>query len=191
MKKFALIIALLIAPFIADAQHHGDNPSSPRVDIHEGRSKASDANIFGHILDAASGEHIPYATVAIKGTTIGCAADATGHYNLNNLPVGEHTIVVSAIGYQTIEQPYTAERRRSNELNFRLEEQALLVDEVVVSATRNQSSPDRHGSKCRIFEGLRGHSLGKPLGSDELPVGIACGEHLWQLWCATATHQRS
>ena len=108
MKKFALLIALLIGPFIADAQHHSDNPSSPRVDIHEGKSKASDANIFGHILDASTGEHIPYATVAIKGTTIGCAADATGHYKLNHLPVGEHIIIVSAIGYQTIEQPYTA-----------------------------------------------------------------------------------
>ena len=42
--------------------------------------KQSDANITGHVVDAKSGEHLAYATVAVKGTTIGCATDATGHY---------------------------------------------------------------------------------------------------------------
>ena len=47
--------------------------------------KQSDANITGHVVDAKSGEHLAYATVAVKGTTIGCATDATGHYFLKNL----------------------------------------------------------------------------------------------------------
>ena len=181
MKKLAFIIALLITPFIADAQQLDDNPSTPRVGILEGKSKASDSNIFGHILDAATGEHIPYATVAVKGTTIGCAADATGHYNLNNLPVGEHTIVVSAIGYQTIEQHYTAELRRSNELNFRLEEQALLVDEVVVSATRNETNRRQTATvvnvaSSKVFEGTASANLSEAMNFQSgLRVENTCG----------------
>ena len=181
MKKLAFIIALLITPFLADAQQLDNNPSTPRVGILEGKSKASDSNIFGHILDAATGEHIPYATVAVKGTTIGCAADATGHYNLNNLPVGEHTMVVSAIGYQTIEQHYTAELRRSNELNFRLEEQALLVDEVVVSATRNETNRRQTATvvnvaSSKVFEGTASANLSEAMNFQSgLRVENTCG----------------
>ena len=54
--------------------------------------KQSDANITGHVVDAKSGEHLAYATVAVKGTTIGCATDATGHYFLKNLPLGRFTL---------------------------------------------------------------------------------------------------
>lgn len=181
MKRFALLLALLIAPFVTEAQHRNDNPSTPRVDVSEGRNKASDANIFGHILDAASGEHIPYATVAIKGTTIGCAADASGHYNLNNLPVGEHTLIVSAVGYQTIEQPYTAELKKSVELNFRLEEQSLLVDEVVVSATRNETNRRQTATvvnvaSSKVFEGTASANLSEAMNFQSgLRVENTCG----------------
>ena len=65
--------------------------------------KQSDANITGHVVDAKSGEHLAYATVAVKGTTIGCATDATGHYFLKNLPLGRFTLVASSVGYRSAE----------------------------------------------------------------------------------------
>lgn len=181
MKKYALIVALFIALIATPASAQTDNPSSPRVDINDRDNRATDANIFGHILDASTGEHIAYATVAIKGTTIGCAADATGHYNLNHLPEGEHIIVVSAIGYTSIEQPYTAERRKSVELNFRLEEQALLVDEVVVSATRNETNRRQTATvvnvaSSRVFEGTASANLSEAMNFQSgLRVENTCG----------------
>ena len=65
--------------------------------------KQSDAKITGHVVDAKSGEHLAYATVAVKGTTIGCATDATGHYFLKNLPLGRFTLVASSVGYRSAE----------------------------------------------------------------------------------------
>ena len=44
----------------------------------------TDANIVGHVV--CCGEHIPFATVSVKGTTIGTTTDETGHYQLINLP---------------------------------------------------------------------------------------------------------
>ena len=48
----------------------------------------SDANIVGHVV--CKNEHIPFAHVYVKGTTIGITTDETGHFQLLNLPVGEH-----------------------------------------------------------------------------------------------------
>ena len=54
----------------------------------------SDANIYGHIIDSKTKEHIPYVTISIKGTTYGTVADASGHYFLKNLPEGKHTVTI-------------------------------------------------------------------------------------------------
>ena len=50
------------------------------------RRNGSDANIYGHVIDSLTGKHIPYVTIAIEGTTMGCVTDATGHYFLKNIP---------------------------------------------------------------------------------------------------------
>ena len=80
--------------------------------------KQSDANITGHVVDAKSGEHLAYATVAVKGTTIGCATDATGHYFLKNLPLGRFTLVASSVGYRSAETTVEIVADRTAEVNF-------------------------------------------------------------------------
>ncbi|MBQ8221900.1 MAG: TonB-dependent receptor [Bacteroidales bacterium] len=98
--------------------------------------KRTDANIYGHVLDASNHEHLPFVNVYIKGTTLGTATNETGHYLLEHLPVGTHTIVVSFMGYKTIEQEVTLKANNSLELNFILEENSVLMKDVVVSANR-------------------------------------------------------
>ena len=66
--------------------------------------KTSDANVYGHILDAKSNQHIPYVVISLKGTTYATGADATGHYYMKNLPEGTYTLVAEAIGYKTVEK---------------------------------------------------------------------------------------
>lgn len=63
--------------------------------------KGTDANIVGHVIEKSTGEHLPYMTVSLKGTTIGTMTDATGHYFLKNLPEGEFALQISAIGYKS------------------------------------------------------------------------------------------
>jgi len=82
----------------------------------------TDANLFGHVINKNTKEHIPYANISIKGTTIGTATDATGHYYLKNLPVGTFKLVASAVGFKPIEQEVTLESNKSLEINFEIEE---------------------------------------------------------------------
>ncbi len=96
----------------------------------------TDANLFGHVLNG--GEHIPFANVVLKGTTIGTATDETGHYNMVNLPEGNFTIVATAIGYRPVEKQVTIVSGQSIELNFKMEEDAIGLEEVVVTGDRNE-----------------------------------------------------
>ena len=103
----------------------------------EEEPKGTDANVFGHVLDKATKEHLPYVTLQIKGSSIGTATDETGHYFLKNLPVGEYTLEVKMMGYKTIEQTINTHKGETLELNFDLEESTIYFEDVVISADRN------------------------------------------------------
>ena len=99
--------------------------------------KSTDANIFGHVVDRDTHEHIPYATIAVTGTAFGTTTDASGHYFLKNLPEGALTLEVRALGYASQTQQVTLRRGQTVELNFEVVQSGISMDEVVVSASRS------------------------------------------------------
>lgn len=102
--------------------------------------KGTDANIFGHVLDKSTREHLPFVTIQLKGTTIGTTTDETGHYFLKNLPQGKFTLEVKMIGYKTISQEVNIVAKKTMELDFELEEESIALNTVVVSANRNETN---------------------------------------------------
>ena len=102
--------------------------------------KGTDANIVGHVIEKSTGEHLPYMTVSLKGTTIGTMTDATGHYFLKNLPEGEFALQISAIGYKSQDRKVILKRGKTLEENFELEEDLVALDGVVVTANRNETA---------------------------------------------------
>ncbi len=98
------------------------------------QKEKTDAIIVGHVV--AEGKHLPFVNVSVKGTTMGTVTDETGHYQLVKLPAGPVTLVVSAVGYKSLEKTIIAEANTTREVNFDLEKDILHLDEVVISADR-------------------------------------------------------
>lgn len=127
----------LTVSFAARATEARDNTSV--VKSVEENEKGTDANIYGHVVDAKSGEHVPYAIIHVKGTTIATTTDMTGHFFLKNLPEGTFTIEAKYMGYTTMSKMVTTKKNTSKELNFNLSPSDLSLDEVVVSANRSET----------------------------------------------------
>lgn len=102
--------------------------------------RKTDANIVGDVKDIKTGEHIPYINITINNTVIGTTTDATGHYFLKNLPTGTFTLRVSGVGYKSVEKEVELESGKTIEVNFLTEETSLSLNEVVVSANRNETN---------------------------------------------------
>lgn len=100
----------------------------------------TDANIVGHVIDRKTGEHLPYVSISLKGTTIGTTTDATGHYFFKNLPEGKFKIEAQYIGYKTQSFEVNIERKKTLEIDFELEESSVSLNEVVVSSNRNETT---------------------------------------------------
>lgn len=59
--------------------------------------------ITGEITDADSDQPVVGATVAVQGTDLGGVADQDGVYTIHNVPVGTYTLVITAVGFATVE----------------------------------------------------------------------------------------
>ncbi|TVQ09950.1 MAG: TonB-dependent receptor [Bacteroidetes bacterium] len=99
----------------------------------------TDANIFGHVIDAESGEHLPFVNLLIKGTRIGTITDATGHYILTNLPPGKHTLIAQSMGYARTEKEFEAIEDRTFEVDVKLIPTGINLDEVVLTSSPTAS----------------------------------------------------
>ena len=102
--------------------------------------KRNGAHVSGTVTDARTGTGLAYATLAVKGTTVGIAADASGRFTLNNLPTGRLTLIAAAVGYKSAEQELRLEAGETVRADFALEEEALAVEEIVVSASRTETN---------------------------------------------------
>lgn len=112
----------------------------PRAAYAEEPASSSDANIIGHVTDRHTDEHLPFIHISLKGTTIGTMTDETGHYFLKNLPEGDFTVEVHAVGYKTVRRNVALKKGVTVELNFEIEEDLIALDGVVVSANRNETT---------------------------------------------------
>ena len=154
MKFFILAVAILLITGITSSSASA-------------QKKKTDCTIFGDVQ--SNGEHIPFASIFLEGTAIGTSADATGHYILPNLPVGDHTLIVKALGYKSQSRAIFMTLGQSQEINFVLEQEHMPLNQVVVTGTktfkRQTESPVIVNvlgieslnlvQACNISEGLR------------------------------------
>ena len=98
----------------------------------------TDANVVGHVIDKGNGEHIPYVTVRLVGTTYGTMPDATGHYFLKNVPDGKYVIEATCIGYLSQKFDVNIHSNKTTEVNFSLKEDVMQLEQVVVTGNKGE-----------------------------------------------------
>jgi len=112
----------------------------------------TDINIFGDVKDK-NGEHLPFVNIVVKGSPIGASTNGSGHYMINNIPLGKHVLVVQYMGYKTIEKEIVIERGKHQEINFVLEEAQVALEQMVVTATMKEQSLKNTPVKVEVITG--------------------------------------
>lgn len=107
--------------------------------------------IAGRVVDAATGEALPGATVMVEGTTLGAAAGPDGRYVILNVPPGTHTVRASMVGFATMRiEGAEVSVDRTTRLDFELGEEVMVGEEVVVVARRPLVEVDRTTSASYV-----------------------------------------
>lgn len=98
---------------------------------------AQTTSVSGTVKDA-SGEPLAGVNIVVKGRVIGTITSTSGEYNLKVNQAPPFTLVFSFIGFAT--QEVEVKDANTTGLDISLEEQTLLGQEVVVSASRVEES---------------------------------------------------
>ena len=93
--------------------------------------------ISGNITDALTREGLVGVSVQVKGKVVGTISDSKGNFSLTTTTPVPFTLVITSVGFET--QEIQIDNGRSD-LKIALKEQALMGQEVVVSASRVEES---------------------------------------------------
>ncbi|NME69943.1 TonB-dependent receptor [Flammeovirga aprica] len=99
--------------------------------------------IEGKVIDGATGEAVIGASIVLKGTTTGTISDFDGDFKLKTSKSGNQTIVISFVGFTSIEKDVTLNGTPINfgELNFESDAIGLSEVEVIASVAVDRKTP--------------------------------------------------
>lgn len=100
---------------------------------------AQTGTVTGIVTSAQNGQPISAAQIYISTLDIGVLSQANGRFALINVPAGSHTLSVERIGFRVATAAVTVAAGGTVVQNFTLSEEALALDEVVVTGTAGGS----------------------------------------------------
>lgn len=94
-------------------------------------AQSNQTTFTGTISNIETGP-IEYASISIKNSTNGSNTNEKGVYSLS-VPAGNHVVIISALGYKTIEKNVLIKKGEVNTYNFEMISAATTLNEVLVT----------------------------------------------------------
>jgi hypothetical protein len=113
----------------------------------------SRGKLTGLVVDDKTNEPLIGANIIVEGTRLGAATDTKGRYLILNVPAGTQTVTASLIGYGKVRKTEVEiEIDRTMELNFRLKDASLQLEQVTIVAERHKITKDQTSTATTISE---------------------------------------
>lgn len=106
--------------------------------------------IRGYVLDGGSGEPIIAASVQLVSGGLGTTTDIDGFFTLNKLSAGPKTILITYLGYDSLQYEFELKDDEIVFKNFTLNESAISLGVVDISAERQTARTEVQISKISM-----------------------------------------
>ena len=133
-------------------------------------------SITGRARDASSMVALGGANVAIEGTRRGTTVGTDGAFTFSGVPVGIHRVTVRFVGYAPVTQEVLVRVGLTATVEFSLERQVLVLDEIVVTGYGSQRRAEITGSVATVNADEA--NVGVITNVDELLQGRVAGVNL-------------
>jgi TonB-dependent starch-binding outer membrane protein SusC len=102
--------------------------------------------IAGRVTDVTTGQPVPRAQIQLVGTDRGTATADDGRYRIVGIVPGTYTLRVMRIGFQATSRQVTVFANRSTTADFALTLGVVTLDEVVTTATGEETRKREQGN---------------------------------------------
>jgi len=96
------------------------------------------ATVRGFVYNKKNGEPVIFTNVFLKGTSFGVPTDVNGYYSLTRIPEGNYTLMVKAIGFDSLAVEISLTKGQLLSKNLYIAPAEILLKEFEVSGEREE-----------------------------------------------------
>jgi len=101
--------------------------------VHESHAINTDETLRGEVIESETGDPIPGAAIIVEEIEHGTAADSNGRFELDNLPVGNYTLTIQAVGFSTVNR--TINHPEDGFITIELQQDIFQSEDVIVTSS--------------------------------------------------------
>lgn len=116
---------------------------------------AQNCIVTGKVTDENTSELMPFVNIGIKGSSVGTYSDSSGHYRIE-VPQGDHTLVVTCIGYERQERPVMVNGKKQLTMDFVLSPGTQELQTVVISGSKYEQKIEESIASIEV---LKAHAI--------------------------------
>ncbi len=93
-------------------------------------------SIKGFVYEESTGEPMMFTNVYLKGTTYGGSTSENGFFNINRIPDGRYTLLITSVGYDTISEVFNLSKGQTISRKYYLKETSQKLETVTITADK-------------------------------------------------------
>ena len=113
-------------------------------------AKAQDNSIKGFVYQESNGEPMMFTNVYLKGTNYGGSTNENGYFNINRIPDGKYTLLITSVGYDTISETFTLANNQSISRKYYLKETSQQLETVTITADKIEARTETKTSVITV-----------------------------------------
>ena len=111
---------------------------------------AQDNSIKGFVYEESTGEPMMFTNVYLKGTTFGGSTNENGYFNINRIPDGRYTLLITSVGYDTIRETFNLSKGQSISRKYYLRETSQKLETVTITADKIEARTETKTSVITV-----------------------------------------
>ena len=106
--------------------------------------------IKGFVYEESTGEPMMFTNVYLKGTTYGGATNENGYFNINRIPDGRYTLLITSVGYDTISETFNLSKGQSINRKYYMKETSQKLETVTITADKIEARTETKTSVITV-----------------------------------------
>jgi len=106
--------------------------------------------IRGFVYESETGEPVIFTNVYLYKTSLGAATDVNGFFSIMKIPPGNYTLMVSYMGFDTLQIPFTIKNNDLITKKLYLKKSTYTLEEISISAAKENKKVETQTSIIKI-----------------------------------------
>ena len=111
---------------------------------------AQENSVKGFVYEEATGEPMMFTNVYLKGTTFGGSTNENGYFNINRIPDGSYTLIITSVGFDTITDHFNLAKGQTINKKYYLRETSQQLETVTITADKIEARTETKTSVITV-----------------------------------------